>query len=374
VSDKFFKDRQGAAVLKHAILEKYLPAFVGKVGSSAPDGQVFYLDGFAGAGMYDDGTPGSPLLAARTAEFLSERNLRRLECIYVEQDRSNFDRLVAALTGATHVHHTYCDKIANVIDDVLARCDGAPLFAFLDPFGLLGMPFEEVVQRILVRHAEQRGQRVVTEVLLNFSLVALHRVGGQLTGRPQSAASQKARATMIEGMDGSLGGSWWQELWLERGPERDIRIIEEYRARLVKAAPEDYGSWTVPVSDHPRSAPVYVLILLSAHREGFKTFNDALSSATEAFEKHCSRGDELPFDRDAELSDTIRGNLERLLAEGGSISVDQRFLDVFGDALGRAREKHLRRAIKELHKDGKTQSTGKGKLYNSWIEPPKTRQ
>jgi three-Cys-motif partner protein len=373
VSKEFFKVPQGAAILKHAILENYLPAFVGKVGLSAPAHRVFYLDGFAGAGVYDDGTPGSPLLAARTARYLAEHKLRNLECIYVERDLDVYDRLVAALADTPHRFHPFRNDIADVIDDVLRICDGAPLFAFLDPFGLLGMPFERVVQRVLARSAGQGRLRVVTEILLNFSLVSLHRVGSQLTATPRTEAQRKARETMITGMDASLGGPWWHPIWLAGGPNRDFAIIDEYRRRLESVTVESYGSWVVPVSDHPRASPVYLLVLFTAHREGFKTFNDALSSATERYEKVSARG-KLPFDRNAELQDVLKANLERLLEKGRPISVDREFREIFGSALGRAREKHLRGAIKELYREGKTSSSGKGSLYNAWIEPTRIKE
>jgi hypothetical protein len=52
---------------KHGILERYFPVCVGKTGSRSPGRRVAYLDGFAGPGMHQDGTPGSPELALRTA-------------------------------------------------------------------------------------------------------------------------------------------------------------------------------------------------------------------------------------------------------------------------------------------------------------------
>ncbi len=65
---KFFEERQGAAVLKHAILEQYLPLFVAKPGKFAPEHRVAYVDAYAGAGVYDSGEPGSPALAVATTE------------------------------------------------------------------------------------------------------------------------------------------------------------------------------------------------------------------------------------------------------------------------------------------------------------------
>ena len=65
----FFQEPQGAAILKHGILRRYLPVFTAKVGSTA--GEVDYLDCYAGPGLYDDGSDGSPALALATAEAIA---------------------------------------------------------------------------------------------------------------------------------------------------------------------------------------------------------------------------------------------------------------------------------------------------------------
>jgi three-Cys-motif partner protein len=67
----------------HGILRRYLPIFVRETGSASRGGRVVYLDGYAGPGAYDDGQPGSPILAATTAEELQDD--RALVCLYVEK-------------------------------------------------------------------------------------------------------------------------------------------------------------------------------------------------------------------------------------------------------------------------------------------------
>jgi hypothetical protein len=91
-SSPFFVSKKAAAVLKHAILDSYVVPFASKVGRYAPDSRVVYLDGYAGPGRYEDGTPGSPALildsAARIAGF------RQLDCYFVERAPKNYQSLV----------------------------------------------------------------------------------------------------------------------------------------------------------------------------------------------------------------------------------------------------------------------------------------
>lgn len=66
----FFESKKSAAILKHAILSRYLVQFTAKTGSRSPQGRVAFVDGHAGEGRYEDGEPGSPALAIKTAKDL----------------------------------------------------------------------------------------------------------------------------------------------------------------------------------------------------------------------------------------------------------------------------------------------------------------
>lgn len=53
----FFRSKRAAAVLKHAILGKYVVPFAAKTGSTSTGKRVVIVDGYAGAGRYEDGKP-----------------------------------------------------------------------------------------------------------------------------------------------------------------------------------------------------------------------------------------------------------------------------------------------------------------------------
>jgi len=56
VPSKFHAEVRLWSEIKHDILRKYLRLFVNKLGAA---GRVYYVDGFAGQGKYDDGKEGS---------------------------------------------------------------------------------------------------------------------------------------------------------------------------------------------------------------------------------------------------------------------------------------------------------------------------
>ena len=120
----FFDERQGAAVIKHGILRRYLPIFAGKTGSTSESGRVVYLDGYAGAGVYESGEPGSPILAVETARKLA--GTRALECFMIERNRANYLKLCTNLAGANAPSVIQRGTIHDELDHFLAMAGTSP--------------------------------------------------------------------------------------------------------------------------------------------------------------------------------------------------------------------------------------------------------
>lgn len=356
----FFEERQPAAVLKHGILRRYLHPFASKTGKFAPDQRVVYLDGYAGPGTYSDGTPGSPALAEETAVKVA--SFRRLECIFVEKDQGMYLKLAEMLKPYDNwnAHHGVLDE---KLDEVLGEVGQAPLFVFLDPFGLT-IPFDDFVDKLL-RRPQTTG--AITEVLLNFSTRGLERNSGHLT----SDKDYPAKQALVDRTDARLGGDWWHGIWRENPPERNDLILSQYVERLRSSAGGGWGRWTIPVANHVDGDPMYHLVFFTQHADGLWTFSQALSSALEEFHDFCYRDrldlDPLP-EREKRWVEVIRTNIEHLLGNG-SFVVQKRLGDICGEALGYAREKHIRKAIKSLYKDGKTLTPGIGDIQHMVVVP-----
>jgi len=355
----FFAERQPAAVLKHGILRRYLQPFASKTGMTAPGRRVVYLDGYAGPGTYDDGMPGSPALAEQTAKRIA--GSRELQGIYVEKDPDMYEQLCEMLDGFDN-WIAYNDTIANCLPDVMTEVGKAPLFAFMDPFGL-PVPFTDLVAHLLSRPVSQK-----TEVLINFSVPGLKRNAGQL----MSKKDYPAKASVIRGVNDRLGGHWWQDVWRDSDEgEREELVLEGYVKRLAAAGTGGWGWWTIPVSRRPQGNPIYHLVFLTRHRDGLWQFNEALSGALEEYHDLCHQGrlDLDPLEeREKRWIAEIEANITTLLASGSFIL--GRKLDVVcGGSLGYAREKHLRRAVKNLHTQGATSTNGVGKMQKMRIDP-----
>ena len=369
-SSTFFETPQGAAVLKHGILKRYLPVFANKTGSYA--GEVVYLDCFAGPGAYTDQSYGSPALALEVAKAIAGyRGRATLRGHLIENDRSNAVALRQLLEDQGADWEVYDGRADTHVPTILASLDpAAPVFAFIDPFGL-PIPFDQVAS-ILARMRSPAG-RVATEVLMNFSTSGIRRAGGQLTGGGTDPTMLKARATILDRMDDAMGGDWWHEIWRSGDDHRVDRIRDRYKENLRKAAGGNWGYFDINVSDRWQGPPAYHLLLFTSHEDGIWAFHQALSKAQEEYRTYCYANEgildlEPLTQREAEWIAHIESNVERRVGEGPFETV-YNMTDVFGDAFGQARETHLRKALKNLRKAGKISTEPKGDLGRLTIRP-----
>lgn len=376
---KFFGSKRAAAVLKHAILSGYLVPFAAKVGSSSPDGRVVVVDGYAGAGRYEDGTPGSPALIAAAAQGQALQK-RRVECFFVEKDRAHYERLRVVLeeeSGGTTTWEALQGTVEQHLHQLLGRAAGLPLLLFLDPFGS-GLSFEQITDVFKGRPA---GRHVpATEVLFRFDAGHIRRNRGGL----HSEADYASRQGQLKRLDRDAGGTWWRD---EGAPALDGEAYTNwFMHRLLEELCRTAGcsGWTVPVKHRQELQPAYYLVFLTRHPDGMKVFAEAVSCAQDKWRRAVfdeamdaeerQHGGPSLFDREDLFKDEERllhdqwveqleDNVRCLLQDTPSFVVRHSLTEVFEGVLGVAREKHLRPALKKLHAEGVTSSDSKGDLW-----------
>src|SRR4249919_4181685 len=94
-SSDFFGQRSAQAVLKHGVLTRYAHYFAGRAGA-ATQGRVAFIDGYAGEGRYQDGSPGSPLLLASQATR-AQMFGRDVKLAFVEREDARREQLRQSL-------------------------------------------------------------------------------------------------------------------------------------------------------------------------------------------------------------------------------------------------------------------------------------
>lgn len=367
----FFESPQAAAVYKHRLLRTYVPAWAGKVGSRAPGKRVFIYDAYSGPGRYDNQAPGSPELVVDTA--IAMARLRTVHSIFSDKEPDYVVRLNDLLAEKGVPLDTYEVREGTVetnLDDVISRVGEAPLFVFLDPFGLT-VPFDVVVQTLIGRHKSGWSSTLQpkTELLMNFSYDAVRRIAGVL----RSDSDHAARAAQIAALDRALGGDWWQSIAMSAAEGWVHEILVGFATRVVGAA-RGFGFITADVADSLSAQPIYELVLFTAHPDGLWEMANAMSFARQDWRDYLIKQEEdknrgqlvmraLDFDDnpDAWIQE-IASNVRALLTGRGSVSVRSSLGEVLGRTLGLARETHLRSALKLLEGEGLIYPCSKGKL------------
>ncbi|MET9880384.1 three-Cys-motif partner protein TcmP [Actinacidiphila glaucinigra] len=367
-------------MLKHKLLGQYVPRFGGMTGSRGR--QVVYLDGYAGEGRYASGDSGSAEIAMQVAAHHLQKNQLLWNCFFVEQKPDSVARLdqVAAQYRAlgvdARVHHA---DVGGVLGDVLRAAAGLPLFLFLDPCGL-GLPFDRIVQTLNQRRSTARVWQP-TEFLMNFSMDAVRRLGG-------NARSARGVERSSERFDEACGGRWWRE-YFRPGEPVAADVDEIVAARYAQRLREQTGMFvqSVPVARKPGHKAVYHLVFGTRSAHGLWFFGDAVARARDAWWAGLESKEEQE-DPDAlfsaasmvrpdpqEIVDAavpaMADNMERILHRGRRpFKLLDHTLEVFGDYYGQVTESAARRALKLLHGNGRTASTGVGGKTRELIVEP----
>ncbi|WP_426321871.1 three-Cys-motif partner protein TcmP [Microbacterium sp. E-13] len=380
---KHFEEKPPTAVLKHGVL-KYLHPFVAMTSTSSDGNRVWFIDAYAGAGKFDDGSPGSPLIALGVANgaarFPSPRDTR---CVFIERKKAYYEQLCGlaeeASTAAPPIL-LYGDSAVRLAEAVALAGDD-PLLTFLDPFGA-ALPRDIIIKQLMSR-------RGINEILLNFHINTVARIGAATAVGDALTPEQKKTAILL---DTFLGYEGWRETFREhyrKGDERSataaaLVVSEEYRQRILRET--GYRSFVVDIREAPHHVPKFQLTLfLRGDTPAEYKFADAASHANVDWRKRLNEdaaradaekysgtleglGQEFSreqFDQRWKESErmlandwvgVLKSNLRALTAHGHPVKVSSNVRGIYGELLGLAGETHFRRAWKELAADGVLES------------------
>ncbi|MCS5501310.1 three-Cys-motif partner protein TcmP [Lysinibacillus sp. A4] len=145
---------------KHKILKSYLGAWFPIMAFTNP--KIVYIDGFAGPGRYLEGEDGSPIYALKIAREIFEKHYLKLKdkqfvFFFIEANKESFESLKKEINDlklpSNFSVSIINDEFRNVMVEIFDYLDKnnnklAPTFAFIDPFGTKGVPFE-IVKKIM---------------------------------------------------------------------------------------------------------------------------------------------------------------------------------------------------------------------------------
>jgi three-Cys-motif partner protein len=255
---------------KHQLLERYLGGWFPKMASW--NNRLVFLDGFAGRGVYEDGTEGSPVIALRRlVEHRHAPNMTacKFQFYFIEKNADNAASLTQTIDSFRRtsvatvpdnvqtvvVNDTFENVARGITDSLTSRGKIlAPTFAFIDPFGYTGLSMEVIAD--LLRSSK-------SEVFVNFMVGHVQRF---IEREGQEAAIESLFGLppeeVMAGHDGNPGASRIRHL-------RDV-----YMQQLRAVADFKYVH---SFEMRNRSGNVtYYLIHGTRHLQGVKTMKEAM--------------------------------------------------------------------------------------------------
>lgn len=370
-NDRFFDEPGLPAVLKHGLLTSYLFPFTAMLGSIDRQKPVWFIDCYAGAGTSgsaQDSRDGSPILAARVAAQSSVD----LRCVFVEANPDYAQDLEAALRQRVPAAAScllFKEEAETALPKILPLTRTDPALIFVDPFGL-GISYD------LFKVAIGRPRPARTEILLNYNIEAIRRIGGHLNN-PHRPGAEKS----LQRVDASLGGDWWREVFHEtrlKHPENSAaRAADAVTSAFHAMVLRDTGrrAVTVPIKrSSTAQETLFELTLFHDHEAAAYKFAFAASTANEKWRRadrerglitddsqvalfstaELSEADEKRIEK--QLSDEwtaeIAGNIRRFLTARSELRLADELQGVLGQTYGLAREKHINAAKKLLQREG----------------------
>ena len=225
--------------------------------------------GFAGPGVYSGDEEGSPLIALNVAKSHNYRPDTELVFIFVEKDEERA-RTLQRIIEKENLPENYHWKVMNeefetALGELLDYLEKenlslAPTFAFIDPFGIKGLPFS-LIERLL--------RKAKSEVLITFMDSTIQRFVSELPEQINELIGNPSASDIIESSEDRIAEA--RKLYYNslKGAAKFVRFFEM----------KDQNNRTVYhlffATNHPRGHEKMKEAMWKADESGLFRFSDA---------------------------------------------------------------------------------------------------
>lgn len=324
-NSNFFKKKNEWSVIKDKLLGCYLTPYFQKVLRTGKP--ICYVDCFAGKGMFDDGTEGSPLIALKTRESCLQLTKIRdkqgaIKTRFIELNHaSDLSKNVEA------AHPSYDEPVIipgayeDNIEKILSQERGSNVFLYIDPYGI------KALDASLFRKFKTMGFNSF-EMLINFNSFgffrdacrvlnvdyhadeALQGLDDLVEYEPTLVSADKESEDLLTAV---AGGDYWKAIVLDYktgkldGYQAEQRLSTEYKQHLKK----DYGYvLDMPIRLKAGQRPKYRMIHVCDHEDGcFLMAQNMQKRKDELFISIQQENQLSIFDVAPDYSSTVEGEL-----------------------------------------------------------------
>jgi three-Cys-motif partner protein len=355
---EFFGELREWSERKLKILEQYLDPFVKVLGSLQAVSRVYYIDAFAGEGLYQKGEKGSSVRAAELAQqYEREGKPYHLKCINIEADQESFENLQANTAVFGDLTLNLYGPFTENIDRVLAETRGYPALFFLDPFGVKGINWD------LIRQIIHRGS--ITDLWIRFDHIAVRRLNGLYKSEAHGAQKGFSNLCDIYGIPDQeflhalLSGQDADERKQKAVNLYMGRLTEEFQKTRQKGFVAAYPVRSITKQDK------YSLIFATGNVRGAIIASELICSAEETYQQEIeeykvsqTRQPSL-FSLEPSEKEVFDNKVSQLaesmweMCKGLTLSRPEVYEQILSKWFGKIRSTHVTNALKKLQKDGR---------------------
>jgi three-Cys-motif partner protein len=269
LDEDFFAGKRPWSVIKDQVLQYYITPYMAKLNTRG--NPILLIDGYAGPGVFGDGTAGSPLIMCNAAEKYAKGNYR---AIFINKDQKYHDQLSQEIrrAGWSGSAETLLGDSTILLQKLPNLLSSWTVFLYLDPFGLKGCEFS------LLKPFLDRNPSFSTEILLTMNMVTVHRLATRHVDEDrrqndQTIKSYHNRLTKV------FGGDYWKEIiWQQAGSaeEHERQLIGAYQTKLAQYLPY---TGSCPVREGPNRRIKYFIVFASRHPDSMLLLNDIMAKA-----------------------------------------------------------------------------------------------
>jgi three-Cys-motif partner protein len=269
---RFFVKKKIWSEVKDRLLSWYLPPYLSKINQTKA--QLLYVDAFAGPGIFDDGKPGSPLIAL---DQIEKSNAKQKTTVLLIEKNKEYSVQLEKNTAIYSTHHVVINgEFQNCVQDIIKMGSMHNLFCYLDPFSPADVNFENLLDLNSARFNS-------TEVLLNLNSFGFYRWACAVIGKEcddsetpdddldeDFSYEDESTPKTISAATSVAGGDYWESLVRKYQPlKRGYDFEIDFSTAFCKKLGESYDYvLNIPIRIKTKRIPKYRLIHCTNHFKG----------------------------------------------------------------------------------------------------------
>lgn len=265
-AEDFFDTKRPWSKIKDRILGAYLVPYLTKL--STKPRKIVLIDGFAGPGLFEDGTEGSPIIMCRAIQNIAPNKAR---AILINADKNHHAALSDNLKSLNllqyaELHMGDCNVLLPQIASTLGD---KTVFLYLDPYGL-NCNFATIDHFLNRKNSS-------TEIMIHLPTATIHRFAGR-EAIQKGTLDENTKVERHAKLTEVMGGDYWSPIMLEERMSTKVRedsLVKKYCDRLAQ---NGYLTFTgaCPIQEKYSSGTKYHLVFASGHREAREILNDVM--------------------------------------------------------------------------------------------------